>query len=668
MNDTNQNMGPATKAPESRSVVAAGVALAVALFLTVNLFAGPALRSLRADLTEQKLYTLSDGTRNIVGNLDEPITLRFFFPKDLMGEAAQGLIPYGERVQEMLDQYVVASDGMVQLEVLDPEPFSEAEELAASFGLQGLQASRQGERLYFGLVGTNSVDDEETIGFFDPRREAKLEYEISELVERLKNPDRKVVGLVTSLQLRGGQTMVPNQFGQPQPQELPPWPILDAIERLFEVRDLDPATLTEIPEDVDVLMLVQPKTLTPEATYAIDQWCLSGGAVAAFVDPFAFFDPDARGAGPGADLGPGQPVLDLLAAWGVDASVSEAVGDETSGQTVRGADGSPARLPLFFKVGTDTLDGDDFLMESLNSLTLMSPMALRAAADLPDGVEVSELFSTTPEGGGSIATDMFALNLDLGMIATMFAPSGEAQPLAVRVRGSVRSAFPDGPPSAGDEVPTDDETTGDETAEDPEDAEAPADDAEHLAAATSTFNALVFGDVDMLHESLLFDQIETPFGVARRQNSNASLLVGALESLGGSRDLISLRGREPYARPFDRKDELQRSAEERFKAKEDELQRKLEAADARLAQLQSEKAPEDALLLSDAQQDEILKFEEERIQTRRELRQVNRDLRADIDALGTRLKFLNVFAIPLVLTALVLATVLLRRGRRRSAA
>ncbi|MEO0663260.1 MAG: hypothetical protein AAFZ87_17120, partial [Planctomycetota bacterium] len=223
-------------------------------------------------------------------------------------------------------------------------------------------------------------------------------------------------------------------------------------------------------------------------------------------------------------------------------------------------------------------------------------------------------------------------------------------------------------PSAGDEVPTDDETTGDETAEDPEDAEAPADDAEHLAAATSTFNALVFGDVDMLHESLLFDQIETPFGVARRQNSNASLLVGALESLGGSRDLISLRGREPYARPFDRKDELQRSAEERFKAKEDELQRKLEAADARLAQLQSEKAPEDALLLSDAQQDEILKFEEERIQTRRELRQVNRDLRADIDALGTRLKFLNVFAIPLVLTALVLATVLLRRGRRRSAA
>ena len=260
-----------------------GLLLATALFLALNLLAGPLLRGVRADLTEQRLYTLSGGTRNILGGLEEPITLRFFFAKTVATEAPP-LLSYAERVREMLEEYVALSGGQLRLEVIDPEPYSEAEELAVGYGIQGRVANAEGDRLYMGIVGTNSVDDEEVLPVLDPRRESFLEYELTEMIDRLENPELPLVGIVSSLPLRGGSQPAA-QPGQP-PQQLPPWPILELIERRYEIRDLDPSSLTELDRDIDLLLLVHPKGLTPKGRYAIDQFALGGGKVVAFVDPF----------------------------------------------------------------------------------------------------------------------------------------------------------------------------------------------------------------------------------------------------------------------------------------------------------------------------------------------------------------------------------------------
>lgn len=657
---------------QSNKLAAAGLLLAGALFLIVNLFSGDVLRSVRADLTEQKLYTLSEGTRNILGDLEEPITLRYFYPESMMleEERLKPLMAYGERVREMLDQYVAASDGQVRLEVIDPEPLSEAEELAVAYGIQGVTVNMQGDRMYFGLAGTNSVDDEEVIGSFDPTREHKLEFDITELIDRLEDPEQKVLGLVSALPLRGGTQEVPNQFGQPQTRETEPWPIVQLLDQSFDVRDLDPATLTEVPADVDILMLVHPKGLSPEGVYAIDQFALAGGKVAAFVDSYAFYDPTVQGGGVAAlDQGQDTGIDPLLEAWGVRVRPSASAGDETTAYQIGSRSGAAVRLPLFFEIRDETIDDDDIVTASLETAAMMSPAVVEPADDLPDGLEVTSLMTTTAEGGGTLDPMLYATRLDPEQVLELFAPGGEALSLAVRVRGSVRTAFEEGPPSAENDASADDDQgsgADDPAGEATEGADGEAGDADpdHLTESKAPFNAIVVGDTDMLHAELWANQVRGLFGglTYRARNGNAPFMLGILESLSGSDDLISLRSREPYARPFTRKEDLRRAAEEEFREKEQELEQKLQETEARLQELQSQKSPTDALLLSPEQEAELARFQEERLETRRELRRVRRELDADIDALGTRLELLNVFVLPLVIALLAAAWFLARRS------
>jgi len=663
---------------QSNKLAAAGLALAGALFLIVNLFSGDVLRSVRADLTEQKLYTLSEGTRNILGGLEEPITLRYFYPESMMLEEARlkPLMAYGERVREMLDQYVAASDGQVRLEVIDPEPLSEAEELAVAYGIQGVTVNMQGDRMYFGLAGTNSVDDEEVIASFDPTREHKLEFDITELIDRLEDPEQKVLGLVSALPLRGGTQQVPNQFGQPQTRETEPWPIVQLLDQNYDVRDLDPETLTEVPDDVDILMIVHPKGLTPEGVYAIDQFALAGGKVAAFVDSYAFYDPTVQGGGVAAlDQGQDTGIDPLLEAWGVRVRPSASAGDETTAFQVGSRSGAAVRLPLFFEIRDETIDDDDIVTASLETAAMMSPAVVEPADELQGDLEVTSLMTTTEEGGGTLDPMLYATRLDPEQVRELFAPGGEALSLAVRVRGSVRTAFEDGPPAAGDDEPADDgpdggepdpadETSVDGAPDEGTDGEPAEGDSEHLTESQAPFNAIVVGDTDMLHAELWANQVRGLFGglTYRARNGNAPFMLGILESLSGSDDLISLRSREPYARPFTRKEDLRRQAEEEFREKEQELEQKLQETEARLQELQSQKSPTDALLLSPEQEAELARFQEERLETRRELRRVRRELDADIEALGTRLELLNVFVLPLVIALLAAAWFLARRS------
>ncbi|MGD2017100.1 MAG: Gldg family protein [Planctomycetota bacterium] len=632
-----------------------GLLLAAALFLALNLLTGPLLRGVRADLTEQRLYTLSDGTRNILRGLEEPITLRFFFAKSVASDAPP-ILSYGERVREMLEEYVAIAGGMLDLEVIEPEPYSEAEELAVGYGIQGRIANQEGDRLYMGIVGTNSVDDEEVLPVLDPRRESFLEYELTEMIDRLENPELPVVGLVSSLPLRGGSQPA-TQPGQP-PQQLPPWPILDLVERRYEVRDLAPASLTEIDDEIDLLLLVHPKGLTPAGSYAIDQFALRGGKVVAFVDPFCFFDPARQSNDPMAALNntSDSGIDQLLLAWGVALQPGRVVGDAIGGLAVRNQANEPVKMPLAFGVTDETIDGDDILTSPLTKLRFFLPGALSRADDAPEGVRVETLVTTTADGGGTVDTITLMGPLDPQVVADSFLPNAPEAAVAVRVSGDVRTAFPDGPPGAAEE-PT-------------EEGEAPAEEGDHLATSSAPFNALVFADADMLQDSVWATPMRDIFGNVRLQPQvdNASLLVSALENLSGSSDLISLRSRAEFSRPFTRKEELMMAAEERFRAEELELEAKLADTQARLDELQRDKDPSSALILSPEQEEQIQSFRAEQVETRRKLREVKRELRAEIDALGTRLKLLNIFLVPAIIAALVLSVRMGRAGARSGGA
>lgn len=625
-----------------------GLLLAAALFLALNLLTGPLLRGVRADLTEQRLYTLSDGTRNILRGLEEPITLRFFFAKSVASDAPP-ILSYGERVREMLEEYVAIAGGMLDLEVIEPEPYSEAEELAVGYGIQGRIANQEGDRLYMGIVGTNSVDDEEVLPVLDPRRESFLEYELTEMIDRLENPELPVVGLVSSLPLRGGSQPA-TQPGQP-PQQLPPWPILELVERRYEVRDLAPASLTEIDDEIDLLLLVHPKGLTPAGSYAIDQFALRGGKVVAFVDPFCFFDPARQSNDPMAALNntSDSGIDQLLLAWGVALQPGRVVGDAIGGLAVRNQANEPVKMPLAFGVTDETIDGDDILTSPLTKLRFFLPGALSRADDAPEGVRVETLVTTTADGGGTVDTITLMGPLDPQVVADSFLPNAPEAAVAVRVSGDVRTAFPDGPPGA---------------------AEEPTEEGDHLATSSAPFNALVFADADMLQDSVWATPMRDIFGNVRLQPQvdNASLLVSALENLSGSSDLISLRSRAEFSRPFTRKEELMMAAEERFRAEELELEAKLADTQARLDELQRDKDPSSALILSPEQEEQIQSFRAEQVETRRKLREVKRELRAEIDALGTRLKLLNIFLVPAIIAALVLSVRMGRAGARSGGA
>ncbi len=618
-----------------------GLLVAVVLFFAVNAVSSTSLRGARVDLTENSLYTLSQGSRNILSSLDEPITLRLFYSKSLALKELGGTpVPaYAQRVTELLEEYEAVAGANLILEIIDPEPFSEEEDEAVGFQLQGVPVGPTQDKLFFGLVGTNSIDEVETVPFFDPSREASLEYDMTQLVYRLAVSDRPVIGLLSSLPLEGSAPMDPRN---PQPPQA--WAILDWIRQSLEVQILEPAS-TEIPAEVDVLMLVHPKELSPATEYAIDQFAMGGGRILAFVDPFSFFDPTQGNPQMGGmDANKTSSLPKLLTSWGVEIEEGKLVGDDELAQPVQGG----ARLPVFMNLLTDQLNGDDFVTSELGSLSVLAPGAIRAAADATTTMEV--MASTTAAGAGTIDTMTLQFSQgDFSRVSDQFAADGQRRNIVVRVTGPIESAFPDGAP-ADATVP---ENEGDDSETDPDDAE--ADKPEHRAS-TDSFEAIIVADSDVLADELW----------VRRQNflgqvilqaaaGNGSFVVNALENLSGSSDLISLRSREGFQRPFTRKDELREAAEAAYQAKNTELEARLQATEAKINEL---RRPEEgaSLLVNEEQQAALEEFQEEYVGVRKELRDVKRQLNADIETLGTRLKWLNIAAVPLGLMLIGLLT------------
>ena len=262
-----------SSAGDSRALGIGALVLAAILFLAVNVFSESAIRGVQADLTDRRLFTLSEGTKRTLASLEEPIALRFFSTRKLL-DTTPGLVGYGARVQELLERYVALSGGKIGLELIDPEPFSPEEDRAVGFGLSGVPITEAGDLGYFGLAATNSTDDADVIAFLTPQRERFLEYDLTRMIHNLGNPKKKVIALVSGLPVDSDPL-----------KRYRPWELIEQLKQFFEVRaqGLTP----KLDDDVDLLMIVHPFGLSEESRYLIDQYVLGGGKAIAFVDPHA---------------------------------------------------------------------------------------------------------------------------------------------------------------------------------------------------------------------------------------------------------------------------------------------------------------------------------------------------------------------------------------------
>jgi ABC-type uncharacterized transport system involved in gliding motility auxiliary subunit len=595
------------------------------------------LRGWRIDLTENKLYTLSPGTRKVLESIEEPINLYLFFSSQET-QSLPALRAYATRVTETLEEFVAhAPEGRLVLHVLDPVPFSEEEDRAEQYGLQAASIGPAGENVYFGLAGSNSVGSTDTIPFFqpDPAKEQFLEYDLARLVYNLANPKKTVVGLLSGAPIGGGfdpQTQQPSR----------PWVIVEQARQLFEVRTLQENTL-KIDDDVSVLWIVHPAMLEDSTLYAIDQFVLRGGRALIFVDPLAEIlggpqEPTGFGATPSSNL------EKLFATWGVRFSPMEVVGDNRYALNIRSGL-RPVRHIGLIGLDAEAMSQDDVISSGLGSVNL----GLAGYFTLADGAATTLTpLLTSSDEASTLPAARFQFLPDPGELLNDFKPTGTKYVLAARLEGPLKTAFPDGAPTAPDREAPIDETLK----------------AEHRAAAENA-NIVLVGDVDMLSDRLwvqaqnfLGQRLVTAFA------NNGDFVINALDNLAGSADLIGLRSRATYTRPFTKVEELRRDADARFRATEQRLQAELAETERKLGELQSARNDTSSLLMSPEQQAEVQRFLDEQVRIRQELRAVRRDLDRDIDNLGTTLKIVNTAVVPLLLTVLALLAVFVKQRRK----
>jgi len=604
--------------------------LLAVLFLALTMLSGTFLTGARLDLTQQRLYTLSPGTINLLRQIDEPVTVEFFF-----SEGASSELPmvrnFARRVQELLDEMARRSEGGLQVRRIDPRPFSEEEDRAVLMGLQGVPVGAGGDTLYLGLVGTNMIDGREVLPFVSPAREAFLEYELARMIHILSQPSRPSVGLLSGLPMAGGMDF---QSGR----NLEPWAIHDEIQELFEVESIDRAA-ARLPQGLDVLVLVHPRGLEPELLADIERFMLAGGRLLAFLDPYSEADPGPDPTDPmGAMTADRYSTLDpLLDGWGILFSVDDFVVDLGLALQVGMQQGQPpVRHPAILGVNADHMSRDDVITAELEVINMASVGWFELHEDSPLAMEPL-LFSS--RSSDSLDTERLRFLSDPSLLADEMGATGERHVFAARFSGEVDALF-----------------TG----------------AGENGTGRGTINAILVADTDFLTDRF-WVQRQRFFGTTLLDPfaNNADFVINAIDNLLGNADLISVRSRGTSQRPFTLVNELRRSAEQRLRATEQRLEAELAETERRLGDLQQARGDTDLSVLTPQQEAEIDRFIAQRVELRQQLRQVRRDLDADIEALGNRVKMINIALMPVLVTLFALALAWRRRrafSRRRTRA
>ncbi|NWH09568.1 MAG: Gldg family protein [Alphaproteobacteria bacterium] len=649
---------------DRRLIAILALVLAAIFFLALNIASTVFFRAARLDLTDNQLYTLADGTREILFSLEEPITLRFFFSSKVAASYPT-IRSYAERVRDLIGEYQALSGGKLIVEESDPEPFSEDEDRAVALGIKP-GPTEDGQTIYFGLVATNTVDGKEVIGFFDQSREEFLEYDLTSMIARLNERKKPVLGLVTNLPLDTGPGgLMAAMQGQSQP-----FMIYYELVNSFEIEFLEQKFDT-VPDNVSALMIAHPKTLDQKTLYAIDQFVMKGGRVIVYVDPMSEMSQIPGSTGEplqGATITSDLP--ELFKSWGVSYDPHIIVADRGRARRVQyGRAGQAADYVLWLSLQKSDLAKDDLVTSALDAISLATPGALRPIEGAT--TQFTPLI-TSSEDATEISVEEAQADSDPASLLARFMPTGEKYVFAARVSGPVKSAFPDGPPKEA--KPGDAEEGGPGELENPE-AEKPegaASDkpAEHLAQSKGPVNILIVADSDLFQDKFWVEAREfMGERVAVPTSGNGAMIINAAENMLGSNALISLRARQSSLRPFTAVNALRAKAEARFLAEQKELERRLEDTQRRLDELQRAAQPGGQQgVLSPEQEAEIERFRGEIVETRKGLREVQRNLRRDIDRLDTALQLVNIVLMPVTVLGIALALAAWRAAARRARA
>jgi gliding motility-associatede transport system auxiliary component len=610
---------------------AGGLAAIFVILLLANFVIG-ALPA-RIDLTQGRLYTLSGGTREVLKKLEAPVKLRLYFSQSDAG-VPLAIKAYGRHVEDLLAEYRRASGGKVAVEKLDPQPDSDAEDAAALEGVEP-QVTPTGDKFYLGL-SVSYVDQKVALPALSPERERLLEYDLTRAIARAASPGKPVVGVMSPLPVFGAPPS-PMTGGQPMEQQV----FVNELRRDYTVKRVSPGA-ESIDGDVKVLVVIHPRGISDAAQYAIDQFVLRGGKLIAFVDPSAYFDPAAQMAG-----GPTSSSLDkLFKAWGMGFDPGKVVMDM---RYITGA--GPRALPTLLSLNDNAFDQDDVATARLGSALL--PFSGVFTGKAADGLKETVLmktsaFSQLVDASAAIAQGEAAIR--------NFQPSNTEYPLAIRLTGKFRTAFPDGKPKAddkGDKKPAAAKAT-DAKPETPQLRESKGETAVALVA-----------DSDFVNDGAAV-QVQELFGqrIVIQRNGNLAFAQALVDQFAGDPALVELRSRASASRPFTVIRDMEARAQQAYLGKIKALEDSLNQTQEKLAALQRARAPGSGAILSPEQQAELENFRKKAAESRRELKEVRKDLRADSEALETWTKVINIAAMPLLVAVAGIGLALWRRRRK----
>ena len=635
------------KSKQLETILYSTVGVAVMFVLLSGFNVVTAAFKQRLDLTKEKAYTLSEGTKAILKKIDTPIKIRFYCTR------AESASPetvffrnYAQQVEDLLDEFKQYAGSKLTIQKFNPLPDSDAEDSAKLDGIEGQVVSSEGEPFYLGLA-VKMLDEMVALPFLSPSRERMLEYDVARAISQVITPQKPVVGVMSALPVFGEFNPMMMRMGQ-RGQE--PWIIINELKRDFTVKEVS-LGVDKIDDDVKVLVVIYPREISDGAQYAIDQFVLRGGKVVAFLDPLSIAD--NRSSNPSNPLqgamSSGATMDKLLKAWGIEFDVSKAVADMTFKTNIRGQDGRPQEAAAVLSLTKEAMNADDAVTSQLDNLLLPYPGAFTGTP--APGLKETVLLKTTKN-----SQFIDKIMAQFGGGAKDFKASDKEYALAIRLAGKFKTAFPDGKP-------------GEKSAEKKDEGEKKEDMPEtkpdnSLKESTADTVVILVGDSDMIFDPVCV-QVQNIFGqkIVIPQNGNLNLAQSMVEQLAGDSNLIGVRSRATLNRPFTVVKRMEEKAQESYRSKIKELEASLSETQQKLNELQRTKEKGQRFILSPEQQQELARFRQKEAEAKKELKQVRKNLRRDVDSMENRLRWMNIAAMPVVVSLTGIALAVYKRKR-----
>ena len=618
----------------------AGIVVMLAIIVAVNVIFGA--KPMRADLTQEKAFTLSDGTRKILKQLDTPVKIRFYCTQsETATPETVFLKSYARKVEDLLQEYKQIAGKNLIIEKYDPQPDSDAEDSARLDGLEA-QPLPGSEQFYLGL-SVSLADERVALPFLEPNRERQLEYDITRAIARVFTPEKPTVGVMSGLPVFG-------EMGNPMMMQMgqqggtPAWTLIEQLKQDFNLKHIE-LTADKIDDDVKVLLVIHPKEISDKAQFAIDQFVLRGGKMIAFLDAqsaIAGRQQQNPMMGGGPPSGTSSSLEKLLSAWGVQFDTSKVVADLNFKMQLRGRDGQPTEAPAWLGLTPEGINRDDIVTSQIDNLWL--PMCGAFTGEPAAGLKQTVLLNSSKE---SQLVDSFMASMGGESVLSGFKPSGVNYKLGIRLTGKFKTAFPDGAPA------------------DKDNTNSVAGAGVSLKESKVETSVVLFGDADMLADDFSLRKMESPFGaMISPMNANLNLAQNLVEQMAGDSNLIGVRSRATLSRPFTLVKKMEAEAEARGQAKIAELQQSLQETQQRLGELQQQRKDKDQrFILSAEQKAELDNFRKKQAEVSKALKQAQKDLRKEVVSLETRLKWLNILAMPLGVTAAGIGIALIKRKK-----